>query len=442
MREFKSGVGLADITPPVGLPMMGYSEKERDVGNTGIHDPLYAKALVLSDGDCKIAIVNCDLAGFDLELSQKIQNLVESNSDILGRNVLLGCTHTHCGPIGTIQDQRLEPLLERFKPYFSFVQHLREVYAWQIAGTVIEANNRLTKSKIGTEPGNLKSGAICTNRNNPEGPMDPEVLVMRTDSHLMAPQAILANYSCHPTVISYKSMEISADYPGYAMKFVEQAFPGTQAMYSNGAEGDISTRWSRREQTFKEAERIGRIFASEIVKTAAQIETKEEVTIKAISKEIELPLKKLPNLEEAKKIVEEKTKELNKLKQEGASHGAYRRAYTTYLGSTFQLEYVKAGALKSMGGKIKTFIQAFSVNDTGIVSIPGEMFTNLQLKIKKSSPFDKTFVIGLANDYIGYILDSEIYDKNIYESWTTILARNAGDQLTDESLKLLASLNE
>src|SRR6476646_3837494 len=45
----RAGVGRAEISPPVGTPLGGYGERHGKP-STGLHDPLFAKALALDDG--------------------------------------------------------------------------------------------------------------------------------------------------------------------------------------------------------------------------------------------------------------------------------------------------------------------------------------------------------------------------------------------------------
>jgi neutral ceramidase len=435
--HMKSASVQVDITPPVGVPLFGYSEKERDQGNTGVHDPLFAKAVVIANDEEKLAIVGMDLIGIDINLTQKIRNLIAKKTNIASDNILLACTHTHCGPAGPVKNLGLEGFLEKYRPFFDFFENLREFYAWKIAGAVIEADNKLKESKFGIGSSHIPSGIICTNRNDPKGPMDPELMVIRLDSSQGEPHTIISNYACHPTVISYKSLEISADFPGYAMSLIEQVFPNTNSIFLNGSEGDISTRWTRREQTFNEAKRLGTILGTEIIKTTSQIVTKNDITIGCISKNIRLPLKEFPSLEKSKEIVDDKKRILDTLVNEKASHGEYRRAYTALLGAQFMQRYIETGITDRLGNSIETNIQVFKLNDLAIVSIPGELFTSIQLEIKSSSPFKKTVVISLANDYVGYILDADAYKNNLYESWATILSENAGSKLTSEVLRLL-----
>ncbi|HUP22026.1 MAG TPA: hypothetical protein VNB06_03695, partial [Thermoanaerobaculia bacterium] len=61
--ELRAGTARADITPPLGSQLYGYGARGQAV-STAVHDPLYAKALVLSDGATSIAIVNLDLGSF------------------------------------------------------------------------------------------------------------------------------------------------------------------------------------------------------------------------------------------------------------------------------------------------------------------------------------------------------------------------------------------
>ena len=58
----RAGVAKIDITPnpPVGAFMTGYTSKP-DMPATGIHDPLWARALILDDGQTAIALVALDL---------------------------------------------------------------------------------------------------------------------------------------------------------------------------------------------------------------------------------------------------------------------------------------------------------------------------------------------------------------------------------------------
>ncbi|MHA1860376.1 MAG: neutral/alkaline non-lysosomal ceramidase N-terminal domain-containing protein [Candidatus Asgardarchaeia archaeon] len=434
----RSGVMKTDITPPVGVPLAGYTEKERDVGNLGVHDPLYARALILDDGENRMALVSLDLIGVDIEFTSKVRKLIEEQTDIEGKDVILTCTHTHCGPLGTVMREERSYFLDKFRRFFGIFESIREFYSWKIAGAVLEAERKMSDSKLGVGSTEIPPGVICTNRRDPKGPMDPEALILRVDSESLKPSCILTNYACHPTVLNYRIIEVSADFPGVAMSLVENTFPGCVSMYVNGAQGNVSTRWTRREQSFSEAERIGRIFGSEIIKSAEMIKTSEDVEIRMASKTVKLPLRKLPSLEEAERIFDERKRILEELKEKNAPYGEIRVAYTALEGAKYLLEYVKHGSIKKKS--IETEIQVFSMNDTAFVSIPGEMFNEFQLMIKKRSKFEKTFVMGLANDYVGYILTPEAYDEGLYESWTTILSRDAGQILFREIMKLMDSI--
>src|SRR3954454_24063030 len=54
-----AGVGRSDITPPTGFPTMGYVRE--DAVARGQHTRLYARSIVLRQGDTKLALVTTDL---------------------------------------------------------------------------------------------------------------------------------------------------------------------------------------------------------------------------------------------------------------------------------------------------------------------------------------------------------------------------------------------
>jgi len=78
--KFKAGVAVANITPPVGVDMTGFGG--RPSGAIGIHDDIFAKALVLDDGNHQLIIVTSDLLSLDFDLVKRIRDLIEANIGI------------------------------------------------------------------------------------------------------------------------------------------------------------------------------------------------------------------------------------------------------------------------------------------------------------------------------------------------------------------------
>ena len=65
-QPFSVGFSTCDITPPTGwLPAGGYSE----FISTGVHDPLFAKAMIVGQGDVRFALVSCDLCSVPRDLT-------------------------------------------------------------------------------------------------------------------------------------------------------------------------------------------------------------------------------------------------------------------------------------------------------------------------------------------------------------------------------------
>src|SRR3989304_832996 len=94
--ELEAGVAVVDITPPLNYRMCGYFNERL---STGIHDPLHGKALVLRQGNAKVAMVFCDLIGVTRDVSDRARQAAEKKTGIPQDNILIAATHSHTGPL-------------------------------------------------------------------------------------------------------------------------------------------------------------------------------------------------------------------------------------------------------------------------------------------------------------------------------------------------------
>ena len=76
-------------------------------------------------------------------------------------------------------------------------------------------------------------------------------------------------------------------------------------------------------------------------------------------------------------------------------------------------------------------------DDVAILSLPGEIFVELGLAIKKQSPFKHTFIAELANGSMGYVPNREAYPQGNYEVVSARGAPGSGEKLVETALRLL-----
>ena len=97
------------------------------------------------------------------------------------------------------------------------------------------------------------------------------------------------------------------------------------------------------------------------------------------------------------------------------------------------------------GEKRSTWLHVLRLGEVVFVGVPGEMFASLGLAIRRRSPFRHTFVVGLANDELGYIPDDEGYDLGGYQVWTglhSLLPRGTGERMVDQAVEMLETMHD
>ena len=97
------GSARVDITPPLTIPHLGYVPRQGKF--KGVHDALYARALVFNNGESKSALVSADSIGFNNELlgpgrnfTAEVRHRIQQQTGIASNNVMLASTHAHSAP--------------------------------------------------------------------------------------------------------------------------------------------------------------------------------------------------------------------------------------------------------------------------------------------------------------------------------------------------------
>lgn len=242
------GLARRDITPPVGIYGRWWPRATEDRA-TGVHRPLTATAVVLRNSAAgptgesdEQVIVALDLCILFADEQEALLAEVRGRTGVAGQ-LMCHFSHTHSAPPAKLAHADL-PGGDLIAPYLDRL-------ASEISAAVAEARGAVQPASI------VFGQADCHmagNRDlwdpetrqfvcgfNPDGPVDPTVLVGRVTNADGDTIATLINYACHPTTLAWQNSLISPDFPGATREVVEQA-TGVPCVFLQGASGDIGPR--------------------------------------------------------------------------------------------------------------------------------------------------------------------------------------------------------
>ena len=447
---FRAGAATSNITPALGVSLDG------PIGQSGpathVHDELHARCLVLDDGNTMLGIAVCDCTMVRGDVFAAAKEMVAEATGIPPSNLMLAATHSHSTPraIGVAQ----APLDEA---YLVFLSH-------RIADGLRRARNQLAPARIGwgtaCRPEHLHNrrwhmtpGSIPPNpfgeagdqvkmnprRASPDllrpaGPVDPEIVVLSVQHADGRPLAVLANYGLH-YVGGVPRGHVSADYYGMFAHALaaRMAEPGQDPPFvgilSNGASGNVNNLDFRAPPAplppYTKMRAVAQDVATTVAEICGGIHCRDEAQLAAAATVLELSVRR-PAPERV-----------------AWAHGVLEAAVDGGRLSLPEVFAREALLLSEYPECLGVPMQAFRIGDVGIAAIPCEVFAETGLAIKRDSPLEPSFVMGLANAYHGYLPTPEQHRLGGYETWparSSCLAVDAETHIRRTASELLATL--
>lgn len=388
--DFQAAAGKVEITPTGPAFLAGYAKNRKC---EGVHDPVWARCLVMRNGGETIALVSCDLIGLFRSDIQQMRALVKS---VPADHVIIGVTHTHSGP----DSQGL----------WGPNDHTSGVDSVWMADTRRKVAALVDETAARLVPARIKLGSIGGIEKCSRNARIPEVL----DTELGAMQlldaqgktiATLVNYACHPETLNNHQM--TSDFPNWLRTRVEGALGGV-AIYMNGAQGGMVTADIQNESSYPkgeawpEAERIGNTLGDKAIEALKDGTVVEDPALTLQRREFRVPLK--------------------------------NTGFKMLVGA-----HVLPGDLMQ-DGDIVTEVTRFTVGPAEFLTIPGEALPSIGLYLKRNMTGHPKFLLGLTGDALGYILTPEDYGLKLYRYETSMsVGPEMGRRMEENLLALLAA---
>ncbi|KPL14376.1 MAG: hypothetical protein AMS26_10990 [Bacteroides sp. SM23_62] len=400
--KISAGTAKVNITPAVPIPMSGYRSRTKPF--EGIHDSIYARAIVFSDGENKAAIVSAEIIGLSNSFCEETAGLIEQETGIKRDHILLSAVHSHSGPVTRVYKDDVSP---EVKAYADELQQ-------KLAGLVLEADRNLQRVNIGAGKGeclmNINrraqdgKGNIQLGR-NPYGPCDHEVGVVRIDDAEGNIMSVLLDWPCHGVVMGPRNYLVSGDWPGATSRYIEDSLgKPVIAPILIGASGDINPIYGPHidfvdVNSYAYAlDAIGYDLGKEAIRVSEDIGTRSTGEIRAIQKSIYLP---------------GKVEEPNRL-----HHQAY-----------------------DPGNDVEVRLSALKIGSIIFAGVNGEVFNQIGVKLKNLSPYTNTFFITHCNGSCGYLVSDEAIPEGGYEVRSTRVQSGAESGIIEGLIQLINELS-
>ncbi|MCS7304622.1 MAG: neutral/alkaline non-lysosomal ceramidase N-terminal domain-containing protein [Thermoguttaceae bacterium] len=451
-KLFRAGAAASNITPWLDEEIVGGWTSPKA---TYIHDELFARCLVLDDGQHRIALVIVDNLGLAKEVCDAAKRQIRQHTGIAEEHVLIAATHTHSsiaarpanvlkpeggvGPYSQFLARRISDGVRRA------VAHLEPTQiGWAVVNVPEHLNNRrwflkpevkLTNPFGGLDKVQMNPPAGSPLLVKPAGPVDPELCILAVRSPEGRPIALLANYSLH-YVGGVPGGHISADYFGVFADRIQQLLgadrlePPFVGMLSNGASGDVNNIPFQNprppKKPYEQMRYVAYDLAQKVFEAYQKIHWHDWVPLGMQQTEVTLAVRKPTpeQLERARAIVA------------GAPPMKDRPHEETYARRIIQLH--------ESPDTVQVPLQAVRIGPVGIAAIPFEVFAEIGLELKQKSPFQPTFTISHANGSYGYLPTPAQHALGGYETWlgTSRVEIEASNKIIQAILEMFGKLKE
>jgi hypothetical protein len=426
MKKLKAAAAAAEIVSDDSMVIAGGILPGRANGQEGL---LRACALIV-EADVRLCLVSCDVLILTRDIIDRVGRKIEAECGVPFENFLVTVTHTHHAPAtaavhGYVRDEAFCARLEE-----SILAAVRAA-AKKLAssGNSAEAEMLFGLGQEATVGANsrllMKDGTIAwagydmNETVRPTGPMDAELPVVALRKKDGSYEALFFNHSSH-NIGGYKPGIRSPAFYGLAAQEIEKKVGGT-VFFLPGAFG------STHNLHVPPVEAAFRV-KSAIEETLPRLQPLPASPLKSIKVEFEYRVR---NFDEA-------------AEDEAVSYWCNKWQKNPQ--PTIDVFRRMREALREHQGEVRrSWMQAILLGDVAFVGIPGELFTVLGLEIKRRSPFRYTYIINLANDWIGYLPDKRGFELGGYQVWTglhSLVAPGTGESVVEEALRLLDKLYE
>jgi len=427
---WRAGVAEGKITPPVGTHLVGF--ETRTGPSRGIHDDLFVRALVVSRDTTVIALVEADLVMVSKQAVASIRNEVSKQTAIPPEHILISATHTHGGP----------GLKGSYGQFFVKTSVETIVRAWQSRQPArIGAATVTHRGWVGFNRRHLESGF---------SPIDKQISILKICDAQGRLQAILYNYSCHPACMGPDNLLVTADWPSYvAGRIRSKLGEEVKVLYFQGTEGDVNTGYSAGlssigvpipTRTYAYAQEIGEVLANAILAKIPDVALQSDGPLEARNEKVNIEYYSPSTVADANARLAQAQAELRRAEEEHALKSRIEAARIAVSFAENERERAE-DSLKISQREYAAEIQAFRIGDAGFVSFPGEFFVEIGLDVKQRSPLHPTFLLGLANDSIGYIPTPEYYPEGGYEVSVARFGPSTAARWEEAAVRLLNQLS-
>ena len=418
-NALKAGAARVDITPKDfnGLWMVWAQPF------TGVHDPIYARAVVIDNGVNSAALVSTDLVEFgdSTALRQRIQRELSIPAD----HIIISASHDHNAPRGgPIQAGSSSA---EGRPYSSpaYIQFVDD----SIVKAIKAAKASMQPARVGVGTGRADINVQRNGYNgkgwggaDPDGPSDKTVWVVKFETLTGEPIAILMNYAVHSTVTGSQNTKVTGDLAGAAERYVEKHYQDkVVALWTMGPAGDQNPRYdiaplgtdrSKKDadnSAYEAMDAMGFIVGAETVLTANKIQNMSQ-TARIEAGESVFTCDTVPQRSGPPSGAPGPGGPGNGGPgAEGSAKGASGGPPAGAAPMMFQpnpffhekIEYPKT---------MDIHLNLIQINQIAITGVSGEIFTRIYQHLKKDSPLANTLMVTMSNGRIGYIGDDAAYD--------------------------------
>lgn len=432
MTRFSAGFARREITPPLDLAMDGYDAREGRA--VGVLHPLFARACYLEDAGGAYFVLALEVLGVSVSLAQQVQMRVHAVTNVPPQSVMVCATHTHSGPHG-------------FSTYPNAGQLEKNFVEWTlecISELALEAQAAAARAQLTYSTS--QTAGVAANRVDSGIPVDERLHILsfthEKSDNLMG---MIVNFACHPTVLGADNLYYSGDLFGVAATEIEECL-GTVCLLTNGASADISTRFTRADQTHAECARLGLQLSASVMRAiqatgSPQSRLPAECTesnplLKIAHRTLELPFREIPSKVTAEGLLQGAERAYEAAVARHALASEKRQLWTKVEGARHLLDRAQASSAK---GCCIVQLTGLRVGLVVFVGIPGEVFSE-SFRAPREDSGIQMVPLGLAGGYLGYFPTQLAVERETYEALTSAFDTRVTHRLVEGVSTLIGVL--